>query len=78
MLPKMAKVKLTDIDYLKAKSVKQTQTFKVKVSQDLYKAKVESILPFRIRLENINLATYNANNPAPVGIAVIGLNNYIL
>jgi len=74
----MAKVKLTDIDYLKAKSVKQIDTFKVKVSQDLPKAKVKNILPFRIRLENINLATYNANNPPPVGIQIIGFNNYIL
>ena len=78
MLPKVAKVKLTDINYLKAKSVKQTDTFKVKVSQDLPKAKVENILPFRIRLENINLATYNANNPPPIGIQIIGFNNYIL
>lgn len=78
MLLKVAKVNLTDIDYLKTKSVKQTETFKVKVSQSLYKAKVESILPFRIRLQNINLATYNSNNPAPIGIAIIGFNNYIL
>ena len=62
----------------KVKSVKQLQKFKVKVSQDLHKTKVENILPFRIRLENINLATYNASNPAPIGIAVIGQSNYIL
>jgi hypothetical protein len=74
----VAKVNLTEIDYLRTKSVKQIQTFKVKVSQDLYKTKVENILPFRIRIENINLATYNANNPAPIGIAIIEKNNYVL
>lgn len=74
----MAKVKLTDIDLPKVKSVKQLEKFRVKVSQDLPKAKVENILPFRIRLENINLATYNANNPPPIGIQIIGFNNYIL
>lgn len=74
----MAKVKLTDIDLPKVKSVKQLEKFRVKVSQDLPKTKVENILPFRVRLENINLATYNASNPPPIGIQIIGFNNYIL
>jgi len=74
----VAKVNLTDIDYLKLKSVKQKDSFKAKVTYRVPKAKVESILPFRVRLENINLATYNANNPAPIGIQIIGFNNYIL
>ena len=74
----MAKVKLTDIGYLQAKSVKQTNFNKVKIKEFPPKAKVESILPFRIRLTSINLATYNANNPAPVGISIIGGNNWIL
>lgn len=36
------------------------------------------ILPFRIRFTTINIRPYDARNPAPVGIAVIGVNNYIL
>ena len=74
----MAKVQLTDLDLPKVKSVKQVEKFRVKVNQSLPKTKVENILPFRIRLENINLATYNANNPPPIGIQIIGFNNYIL
>jgi hypothetical protein len=39
---------------------------------------VTEILPFRIRLTNVQIAGYDPNNPPPVGIAVIGVNNYIL
>jgi hypothetical protein len=38
----------------------------------------ESILPFRVRFMNIGIEGYGPNNPAPIGIAVIGFNNYIL
>jgi hypothetical protein len=36
------------------------------------------ILPFRVRFVNAQLRGYDVNNPPPVGIAVIGVNNYIL
>jgi hypothetical protein len=35
-------------------------------------------MPFRVRFVNIGIGSYGPNNPAPIGIAVIGLNNYIL
>jgi hypothetical protein len=38
----------------------------------------ESILPFRVKFMNIGIEGYGPNNPAPIGIAVIGFNNYIL
>lgn len=41
-------------------------------------ARVDQSLPFRIRLSNITVAGYGPSNPAPIGIAVIGFNNYIL
>ena len=41
-------------------------------------AKVNQSLPFRVRLSNITVSAYGPSNPAPVGIAVIGFNNYIL
>jgi len=37
-----------------------------------------SVLPFRVKFINIGIESYGPNNPAPIGIAVIGLNNYIL
>jgi hypothetical protein len=39
---------------------------------------IEEVLPFRIRITNIVIPGYSANSPAPIGIAIIGLNNYIL
>ena len=39
---------------------------------------VSSVLPFRIRITNIGIPSYGPNNPAPIGIAIIGVNNYIL
>lgn len=41
-------------------------------------AKVEDVLPFRIKFINIGIEGYGPNNPAPIGIAIIGYNNYIL
>ena len=41
-------------------------------------AKVDQSLPFRIRLTNITVSGFGPSSPAPIGIAVIGFNNYIL
>lgn len=39
----------------------------------------ESILPFYVRFTTIGIeGGYGPSNPAPIGIAVIGTNNYIL
>ena len=40
---------------------------------------ISSVLPFRVRFENITVPGYSyPNNVAPIGIAIIGINNYIL
>jgi hypothetical protein len=39
---------------------------------------IEDTLPFRIRFTNIGIPGYSPRNPAPIGIAVVGYNNYIL
>lgn len=41
-------------------------------------AKVNQSLPFRISVANVTTSAYGPSNPAPIGIAVIGSNNYIL
>jgi hypothetical protein len=39
----------------------------------------ESILPFFVKFTNIGIeGGYGPGNPAPIGIAVIGVSNYIL
>lgn len=39
---------------------------------------LSSILPFRVSFSTITIPGYGPNNVAPIGIAVIGFNNYIL
>lgn len=39
---------------------------------------VKQQLPFKIKFINIGIESYGPNNPPPIGIAVIGFNNYIL
>lgn len=41
-------------------------------------AEIRYSLPFRISFTTIGIEGYGPNNPAPIGIAVIGFNNYIL
>lgn len=40
--------------------------------------KPTSILPFRVSFSSITIDGYTAKRPAPIGIAVVGVNNYIL
>jgi hypothetical protein len=49
-----------------------------KISEGRRTVKINEVLPFRIRFTNIMVPGYGPSNPAPIGIAVIGLNNYIL
>jgi hypothetical protein len=37
-----------------------------------------SILPFRVQFKNVNYSGFGPNNVPPIGIAIIGVNNYIL
>ena len=39
---------------------------------------IKQQLPFRVKFINIGIESYGPNNPPPIGIAVIGFNNYIL
>jgi hypothetical protein len=39
---------------------------------------VATVMPFRIRFQNIDIPSSSPTNPPPIGIAIIGFNNYIL
>lgn len=41
-------------------------------------AKIIYNMPFRVKFTTIGIESYGSNNAAPIGIAVIGFNNYIL
>lgn len=40
--------------------------------------RIEETVPFRIRLTNITVPGYSANNIPGIGVQVIGFSNYIL
>lgn len=51
--------------------------FKIKGSQR--KVQITEVLPFRIRFTTTNIrSNYGPGNAAPIGIAVIGINNYVM
>jgi hypothetical protein len=49
---------------------------KITFKQSFSKAK--SVVPFQVKFINVGIVGYGPNNPAPIGIAVVGKNNYIL
>lgn len=60
---------------------KKVKTSSFSISKILFKprkTKVEAILPFRVKFTNIGIEGFSSRNPAPIGVAVIGFNNYIL
>jgi hypothetical protein len=44
----------------------------------VYTAKPIDVIPFYVKFTNIGIEGYGPGNPAPIGIAVIGVSNYIL
>ena len=55
---------------------------KNRMSKVIYKkpmtANVIYELPFKIRITNIKVPGYSPSNIPPIGIAIVGINNYIL
>lgn len=41
-------------------------------------AVAETILPFKVRFTNIDIPGYGPSNVPPIGIAIVGVNNFIL
>ena len=60
------------------KTIKSSSYPVTKISEKKITAKVTETLPFRVRFTTIGIESYGPGNPAPIGIAVIGINNYIL
>ena len=62
----------------KAQTIKSSDYPIVKIFQGRRTVKINEVLPFRIKFTNIMVPGYSGSNVPPIGIAVIGLNNYIL
>jgi hypothetical protein len=74
----MAKAVLSDKNKLNTVYLKNTYFSTSKIYQNQGSVKINQILPFRIKITNIGIEAYGPSNVPPIGIAVIGLNNYIL
>lgn len=60
------------------KSVKASDFSNSKITYKSGSVKINQTLPFRVKFVNIGLQTYTRDNAAPIGIAVIGVNNYVM
>lgn len=74
----MATAIISNISNLKIGSIGSVNYPIINISNEKPMAEIKEILPFRIKLTNIGIGSYGPSNPAPIGIAIIGLNNYIL
>lgn len=59
------------------KDVKDQRLISINTTKS-YNSKVYAKLPFRVKFINIGIEPSGPGLPAPIGIAVIGFNNYIL
>lgn len=68
--------KITDIIHdAKVTSISYSLTT---ISDIVYNAKPINVIPFYVRFINVGIEGYGANNPAPIGIAIVGTSNFIL
>lgn len=67
-------------DYSKTKSVKTISYGSLEELETLQIVNANPIqdLQFRVRFLRTDPISYSTNTPAPVGVAVVGVNNYIL
>jgi hypothetical protein len=54
------------------------ESYKSKIVKSKRQVKINQKLPFRIKFTNIMVPGYGPNNVPPIGIAIVGVNNYIL
>jgi hypothetical protein len=74
----MAQAVLTDKNKINTVYVKNIDYSRSTIYQKLRSVDIKDVLPFRVKFINIGIPGYGPNTAAPIGIAVIGLNNYIL
>lgn len=77
VLPDKSSVKVIDLDH-NASKIESVNYPIIKPIKSYQQTTAESILPFRVKFTSVGIEGYTANRPAPIGVAVIGVNNYIL
>lgn len=74
----MAKAVIVDKPKHITKSVKNSDFSRSKITHKKGNVKINHTLPFRVKFINIGIQPYGTGNAAPIGIAIIGLNNYVM
>jgi hypothetical protein len=74
----MAKSTIIEKRSYTVKYVKNSNFFKSKIFYRPGTVKINETLPFRIKFTNVGIPGYGPSGAAPIGIAIIGLNNYVL
>jgi hypothetical protein len=69
--------KVTNVDHT-TKYVKTSDYAITTIANPQPTIKVTEVLPFRVKFTTIGIDSYGPGNAPPIGIAVIGINNYIL
>jgi hypothetical protein len=74
----MASVKFIDRPAFRAKFQESDYAITKIIYHKPYSVKVKQELPFRVKFTTIGVPSYGIGSVPPIGIAVIGFNNYIL
>lgn len=74
----MAKAVIEDVKSGIVKKIFTDSPGKAKIFDYPNRVKIEETIPFRVKFINIGIPSYGPGNVPPIGIAIIGLNNYIL
>jgi hypothetical protein len=60
------------------RKVVKNDSFITKIIFKENKAAIREVLPFRVKFTNVGITTILSSGAQPIGIAIIGYNNYIL
>lgn len=74
----MASAVITTVKPIQTKRVSQKLKINAQFIDVPGRVRVSQVLPFRVKFTTLGVNAYGPNNPAPIGIAVVGFNNYIL
>lgn len=74
----MASITITDTSLADVKTIKHIDYGIIRIGYMPATFRAESVLPFRVKFTNIGIQAYGPGNAAPIGIAIIGLNNYVM
>lgn len=58
--------------------IKDLEKRSIRINDITYKAKIEEVVPFKVQFIDVGVFGFSKNNPAGIGVAVVGYNNYIL